>query len=149
MIIDTTIQHFNNSSLNVICSLNRLVPSWRRSCPYKRCFCKKWFKSFDVRRLVSFITLSVSHLYKAKCNARCPYQHICRWSQEEQLCNEYTIKLTLHSFQYHEIGAFLISNYLVLSVFISSPWTRKKPLLGSQARRVYFLSNWFFCDVYT
>ena len=39
MIIDTTIQHFNNSSLNVKCSLNRLVPSWRRSCPYKHGFC--------------------------------------------------------------------------------------------------------------
>ena len=39
LIIDTTIQHFNNRSLNVICSLNRLVPSWRRSCPYKHGFC--------------------------------------------------------------------------------------------------------------
>ena len=52
MIIDTTIQHFNNSSLNVNCSLNRLVPSWRRSCPHKNCFCNcqssstQWFLVF-------------------------------------------------------------------------------------------------------
>ena len=50
LIIDTPIQHLNNRGLNVICSLNRLVPSWRRGCPYKDGFCKKWFKSFDVRR---------------------------------------------------------------------------------------------------
>ena len=61
MIIDTTIQHFSNGSLNVKCSLNRLVPSWRRSCPYKDGFCKKWFNSFDVRRPVYFTTLPVSH----------------------------------------------------------------------------------------
>ena len=42
MMIDTTIQHLNNNSLNVIYSLNRLVPSWRRCCPYKHGFCKKW-----------------------------------------------------------------------------------------------------------
>ena len=59
MIIDTTIQHFNNSSLNVICSQHRLVPSWRRSCPQKHGFCNcqlsstQWFPRVFFCRILS------------------------------------------------------------------------------------------------
>ena len=59
LIIDTTTQHLNNCSLNVIYSPNRLVPSWRRSCPQKHGFCNcqlsgtQWFPRVFLRRILS------------------------------------------------------------------------------------------------